>query len=86
VDYFDINCHLETEQCINGRIPQLIRTINSALPEGEGSIHVLETIKGGVQQCAKKYIIFFYLKNFFKKNLDVLNMLLTNVVLLTLIN
>uniref|UniRef100_A0A1I8BYM1 PAN domain protein n=1 Tax=Meloidogyne hapla TaxID=6305 RepID=A0A1I8BYM1_MELHA len=54
VDYFDINCHLEAEQCIDGRTPQLVRTINSALPEGEGSIHVLETIKGGVQQCAKK--------------------------------
>nr|CAD2172337.1 unnamed protein product [Meloidogyne enterolobii] len=54
VDYFDINCRLEQEQCIDGRTPQLVRTINSALPEGEGSIHVLETIKGGVQQCAKK--------------------------------
>ncbi|KAF7633918.1 hypothetical protein Mgra_00006655 [Meloidogyne graminicola] len=54
VDYFDINCHLESEQCINGKLPQLIRTINSALPEGEGSIHVLESIKGGVKQCAKK--------------------------------
>jgi len=54
VDYFDINCRLESEQCFDGRKPQLVRTINSALPEGEGSIHVLETIKGGVQQCAKK--------------------------------
>jgi hypothetical protein len=57
VDYFDINCRLEAEQCPGGRMAKLVRTLNSALPEGEGAIHVLETMQTGVQECAQKYEI-----------------------------
>lgn len=55
VDYFDINCRLEAERCPGGRAPKLVRTLNAALPEGEGAIHVVETARGGVQECAQKW-------------------------------
>lgn len=54
VDYFDINCRLEAEQCAGGRSPKLVRTLNAALPEGEGAIHVVETAQSGVGNCAQK--------------------------------
>lgn len=56
VDYFDINCRLESEQCTDGRVAKLVRTLNAALPEGDGAIHVLETVQAGVQECAQKCV------------------------------
>jgi hypothetical protein len=58
VDYFDINCRLEPEQCTDGRMAKLVRTLNAALPEGESAIHVLETMQTGVQECAQKSVVF----------------------------
>ncbi|KAI3420261.1 hypothetical protein GPALN_003577 [Globodera pallida] len=56
VDYFDINCRLETEQCISEgvRSPKIVRTLNAALPEGDGAIHVVETVQANVKECAQK--------------------------------
>jgi hypothetical protein len=54
VDYFDINCHLEAETCPAGRQLQTVRSLNAALPEGDNSLHVIESVAGGVGECAKK--------------------------------
>ncbi|KAL3125932.1 hypothetical protein niasHT_009461 [Heterodera trifolii] len=57
VDYFDINCRLESEQCSAGegaRSPKIVRTLNAALPEGDGAIHVVETVQANVRECAQK--------------------------------
>ncbi|CAJ0574391.1 unnamed protein product, partial [Mesorhabditis spiculigera] len=51
VDYFDIACHLNKEDCPSGTSPKVVRTLNSALPEGEGDLHVLKGTKGTVEQC-----------------------------------
>lgn len=61
VDYFDINCRLEAEQCSSGTTVQTIKTINSALPEGDGSIHVIETAGNSVADCSKKYDFLNYI-------------------------
>uniref|UniRef100_A0A1I7XHQ1 Apple domain-containing protein n=1 Tax=Heterorhabditis bacteriophora TaxID=37862 RepID=A0A1I7XHQ1_HETBA len=42
VDYFDITCHLESEKCPQGTHLKAVRTINAALPEGDGDLHVLK--------------------------------------------
>ncbi|CAD5206096.1 unnamed protein product [Bursaphelenchus okinawaensis] len=54
VDYFDINCHLQAEKCPAGKDVSVVRSLNAALPEGEGPMHVIESLTGDVQECAKK--------------------------------
>jgi len=54
VDYFDITCHLEKETCPQGKKLSSIKTLNSALPEGDGSIHVIESGTGTPGECLKK--------------------------------
>ncbi|CAI4221215.1 unnamed protein product [Auanema sp. JU1783] len=54
VDYFDITCHLEAEKCAPGSHLKAVRTINTALPEGDGELHVLKNVGTGVQDCMKK--------------------------------
>ncbi|KAI6210434.1 hypothetical protein M3Y96_00327600 [Aphelenchoides besseyi] len=54
VDYFDINCHLQQEKCPGDSQLHSVRSLNAALPEGEGSLHVIETLNGGVAECARK--------------------------------
>ncbi|CAI4231348.1 unnamed protein product [Auanema sp. JU1783] len=54
VDYFDITCHLESEKCAPGSHLKAVRTINAALPEGDGSLHVIKNEGSGVQECMKK--------------------------------
>ncbi|CAD5208767.1 unnamed protein product [Bursaphelenchus xylophilus] len=54
VDYFDINCHLQAEKCPQGKESSVVRSLNAALPEGEGPMHVIESFTGEVQECAKK--------------------------------
>ena len=54
VDYFDINCRLEAEKCPEGTTLQTIKTLNAALPEGDGSIHVIETAGNNVADCMAK--------------------------------
>lgn len=46
VDYFDINCHLATETCSGGRQLETVRSLNAALPEGDNSLHVIESVSG----------------------------------------
>lgn len=59
VDYFDINCHLEAEKCPEGKFLQTIKTLNAALPEGDSSIHVIESAGNNVSNCMAKYVLFF---------------------------
>ncbi|VDO67327.1 unnamed protein product [Heligmosomoides polygyrus] len=54
VDYFDITCHLKAEHCPPGTHLKAVRTINAALPEGEGDLHVLKAAGKGVKECMKK--------------------------------
>jgi hypothetical protein len=54
VDYFDISCHLRTEQCPTGRTEYLIRTVDSSLSEGESGLHVIESMIGSVSECLTK--------------------------------
>ncbi|VDK37440.1 unnamed protein product [Gongylonema pulchrum] len=54
VDYFDITCHLRAETCPNGTSLHAVRTINAALPEGEGSIHILQSAGNSVTECLVK--------------------------------
>ncbi|VDK45945.1 unnamed protein product [Anisakis simplex] len=54
VDYFDINCHLESESCPEGTTLKSIRTLNAALPEGDGSIHILQSAGNSVGECLNK--------------------------------
>ncbi|KIH46283.1 PAN domain protein [Ancylostoma duodenale] len=54
VDYFDITCHLQKEKCPVGTHLKAVRTINAALPEGEGDLHVLKSAGKGVRGCMKK--------------------------------
>ncbi|KJH51707.1 PAN domain protein [Dictyocaulus viviparus] len=54
VDYFDISCHLKAEKCPKGTHLKAVRTVNAALAEGEGDLHVLKTAGKGVKQCVKK--------------------------------
>ncbi|PIO70567.1 PAN domain protein [Teladorsagia circumcincta] len=51
VDYFDITCHLKPEKCPAGTHLKAIRTVNAALPEGEGDLHVLKAAAKGVKEC-----------------------------------
>jgi hypothetical protein len=54
VDYFDITCHLEREECTGGRQLHSVRTLNAALPEGDGSLHVIESTGKSVSDCLAK--------------------------------
>jgi hypothetical protein len=54
VDYFDITCHLEAETCPEGKTLSSIKTLNSVLPEGDGSLHVIETAGKTPGECLKK--------------------------------
>ncbi|EFO25782.2 PAN domain-containing protein [Loa loa] len=54
VDYFDITCHLHPETCPNGTTLHTVRTVNAALPEGEGSIHILQSAGNSVADCMIK--------------------------------
>uniref|UniRef100_A0A0K0CUG2 PAN domain protein n=1 Tax=Angiostrongylus cantonensis TaxID=6313 RepID=A0A0K0CUG2_ANGCA len=54
VDYFDIACHLKEEKCPVGTHLKAVRTINAALPEGEGDLHVLKSAGKGIKECIKK--------------------------------
>uniref|UniRef100_A0AAF5DBQ1 Guanylate cyclase domain-containing protein n=2 Tax=Strongyloides stercoralis TaxID=6248 RepID=A0AAF5DBQ1_STRER len=54
VDYFDISCHLEPETCPKGTYLKGIKSINSALPEGEGSLHVIESAGKSLEECMEK--------------------------------
>ncbi|VDM57639.1 unnamed protein product [Angiostrongylus costaricensis] len=54
VDYFDITCHLKEENCSVGTHLKAVRTINAALPEGEGDLHVLKSAGKGIKECIKK--------------------------------
>ena len=54
VDYFDINCRLESEQCPGDKELRTIRTLNAALPEGDGSLHVIESAGQSVSDCMTK--------------------------------
>uniref|UniRef100_A0A7I4XSG9 PAN-1 domain containing protein n=1 Tax=Haemonchus contortus TaxID=6289 RepID=A0A7I4XSG9_HAECO len=54
VDYFDISCHLKSEKCPAGTHLKAVRTVNAALPEGEGDLHVLKAAAKGVKECMKK--------------------------------
>ncbi|KAK6730984.1 hypothetical protein RB195_007449 [Necator americanus] len=54
VDYFDITCHLQKEKCPIGTHLKAVRTVNAALPEGEGDLHVLKSAGKGVKACMKK--------------------------------
>ncbi|VDM45224.1 unnamed protein product [Toxocara canis] len=54
VDYFDITCHLEKESCPKGTSLRSIRTLNAALPEGDGSLHVLQSTGNSVGECLAK--------------------------------
>ncbi|MCP9260868.1 PAN domain protein [Dirofilaria immitis] len=54
VDYFDITCHLRPETCPNGTVLHTVRTVNAALPEGEGSIHVLQSAGNSIADCMTK--------------------------------
>lgn len=56
VDYFDINCRLETEQCANGKRPQTVKTLNAALPEGDGSLHVIESVSQSLTACTAQWV------------------------------
>ncbi|VDL66495.1 unnamed protein product [Nippostrongylus brasiliensis] len=56
VDYFDITCHLKGEKCPAGTHLKAVRTINAALPEGEGDLHVLKSSGKGVKECMKKFV------------------------------
>lgn len=38
------------------RMFQAVRTINAALPEGEGDLHVLKAAGKGVKECMKKFV------------------------------
>uniref|UniRef100_A0A0K0EZ99 No mechanoreceptor potential A (inferred by orthology to a D. melanogaster protein) n=1 Tax=Strongyloides venezuelensis TaxID=75913 RepID=A0A0K0EZ99_STRVS len=54
VDYFDITCHLEPEKCPEGTYLRGIKSINSALPEGEGALHVIESVGKSLEECMDK--------------------------------
>uniref|UniRef100_A0A158Q7Z5 PAN domain protein n=1 Tax=Elaeophora elaphi TaxID=1147741 RepID=A0A158Q7Z5_9BILA len=54
VDYFDITCHLQQETCPNSTTLHTVRTVNAALPEGEGSIHILQSAGNSVTDCMTK--------------------------------
>ncbi|KAI1711166.1 PAN domain-containing protein [Ditylenchus destructor] len=54
VDYFDINCHLEAETCPEGKQLATVKTLNAALPEGDGSLHVIESAGNTVADCMSK--------------------------------
>ncbi|VDK88808.1 unnamed protein product [Litomosoides sigmodontis] len=54
VDYFDITCHLHPETCPKGTALRAIRTVNAALPEGEGSVHILQSAGNSVVDCMTK--------------------------------
>ncbi|VDN03622.1 unnamed protein product [Thelazia callipaeda] len=54
VDYFGITCHLGVETCPSGTTLHAIRTVNAALPEGEGSIHILQSTGNSVSECMAK--------------------------------
>uniref|UniRef100_A0AC35U0W2 Major sperm protein n=1 Tax=Rhabditophanes sp. KR3021 TaxID=114890 RepID=A0AC35U0W2_9BILA len=54
VDYFDISCHLDAETCPQGTSLRGIKSINAALPEGDGSLHVIESAGTGVAECMSK--------------------------------
>uniref|UniRef100_A0A9J2P8T1 ZP domain-containing protein n=1 Tax=Ascaris lumbricoides TaxID=6252 RepID=A0A9J2P8T1_ASCLU len=54
VDYFDIMCHLEKEACPKGTTLRSIRTLNAALPEGDGSLHILQSTGNSVGECLAK--------------------------------
>ena len=54
VDYFDINCHLQAESCPAGTQLSAVRSTNAALAEGDGSLHVIESVTGGVGECMSK--------------------------------
>uniref|UniRef100_A0A0N4ZNC4 Apple domain-containing protein n=1 Tax=Parastrongyloides trichosuri TaxID=131310 RepID=A0A0N4ZNC4_PARTI len=56
VDYFDISCHLEPETCSKGTYLRGIKSINAALPEGEGSLHVIESAGKSIIECLTKCI------------------------------
>lgn len=60
VDYFDINCHLEAEVCPTGTKLHSVKTLNAALPEGDGSLHVIETTGNSIEECTAKYFLCFY--------------------------
>lgn len=55
VDYFDIMCHLEKEACPKGTTLRSIRTLNAALPEGDGSLHILQSTGNSVGECLAKW-------------------------------
>uniref|UniRef100_A0A915CUF9 Apple domain-containing protein n=1 Tax=Ditylenchus dipsaci TaxID=166011 RepID=A0A915CUF9_9BILA len=54
VDYFDINCRLEAEKCPEGKQLHTVKTLNAKLPEGDGSLHVIESAGISVSQCMIK--------------------------------
>uniref|UniRef100_A0AC34QZT2 Uncharacterized protein n=1 Tax=Panagrolaimus sp. JU765 TaxID=591449 RepID=A0AC34QZT2_9BILA len=54
VDYFDITCNLKAETCPRGKQLFGIKTLNSALPEGDGSLHVIESGTNSPSDCLKK--------------------------------
>lgn len=59
VDYFDINCQLKSETCPTGTNLYSVKTLNAALPEGDGSIHVIETAGNSIGECTAKYAFIF---------------------------
>uniref|UniRef100_A0A7E4VYW4 ZP domain-containing protein n=1 Tax=Panagrellus redivivus TaxID=6233 RepID=A0A7E4VYW4_PANRE len=56
VDYFDITCHHNAEGCPAGKSLAAVKTINSALPEGDGSLHVIESAGNSVGDCLAKCV------------------------------
>jgi hypothetical protein len=56
VDYFDINCRLEPEQCPGNDSLQFytVKTLNAALPEGDGALHVFTSVAATVEECKDK--------------------------------
>lgn len=79
VDYFDINCRLEAEKCPVGHALHTIKTLNAALPEGDASLHVIETFGNSVAECMTKYAYFFLLNLNHKSFLDASRRLPKNV-------
>jgi hypothetical protein len=45
---------MSTYNYVAGRQVQTVRSLNAGLPEGDNSLHVVETVSGGVEECAKK--------------------------------
>lgn len=54
VDYFDIACAMKAETCPAGTQMKAVKTLNAALPEGDGNLHVLDGQGKSVEECLIK--------------------------------